>query len=338
MRKILLVWLTLFVALCAVEGAAIVAVKRVQYLFPICEISVVDIVALGVLQIGNPAWPYHLVPDLADCPLHGISGAGRFESARLRAQNPFNEARAGLTRTRSNGILSRLTAGSAAEFEGFFDGDSRVGSVVSLHDRYQPVQLGQFSRLLAFDERSSFHQIFQSSFGQLNARRSGVIPRGGLQVNPERNLLEVLNERQTRLCRMSIFGPSASAHRVSVAVAFRGSQKGIQFVIYPLLLEFVDKGLVVLVHPPDEISYGRFGQFVDSAVNRLLQFFDRTVVLHRLPQIRACSCFIPLSPQNGPQYHRDIARAQKGDYAPILSTCTAHPSPSTTPLQEWTNV
>jgi len=112
MRKILLVWLTLFVALCAVEGAAIVAVKRVKHLLPICEISVVDIVAFGVLQVGNPAWPHHLVPDLANRPLHRISGAGRGAlQPKGYALESVYHARARLTGTRSNGILSRRGLG-----------------------------------------------------------------------------------------------------------------------------------------------------------------------------------------------------------------------------------
>ncbi len=65
MKKILLVWLGLFVTLCAFESAVIVVVK--------------------------------------------ISGAGRGAlQPRGYARNPFNQARAGLIGTRSNGILSRF--------------------------------------------------------------------------------------------------------------------------------------------------------------------------------------------------------------------------------------
>jgi len=144
-----------FVALCAVEGAAIVVLKISGKLtIALARIRLVRSQSVGVAVFGvlplNPVQgivhgfaPGSKTPEIHEAPsypgdyptgfkaeddlsdglvggqpgtldmdfIHRISGAGRFESARLRAQNPFNEAPRSLTRTRSNGILSRRGLG-----------------------------------------------------------------------------------------------------------------------------------------------------------------------------------------------------------------------------------
>jgi hypothetical protein len=192
-------------------------------------------------------------------------------------------------------LLFLLSLGGSAQLKSVFDPDSGLHSVVTLNDVDEPIQLGQFGRLLAANHRPALFQIREGSIREpyLNSA-ARACARLNHQVIGDS--LKLFGERETRLVRMSESRPALPIERLSdwLSAAPFGQIKTSEFIIGQFALQLDDQVGKVLARPANQIHRTRVRQFIYALRDGRPQFSFQIADNHSLPHIGSCILINPL--------------------------------------------